>query len=168
MPEEEVEISEGRGDYEVLPVTPIHKLEKRIKYLEEAGTVPQLQSLIGQIIELVRGNQQLVDQVVRADAELRNELSRLPGKLDELITTIKSFLNLVKIAGEEEVRGVSPESLKPLTDQFQKMLEQNQKLIEGNQAILESIESLGKKIKMGTPVSKLLYTYPGLKLRKEE
>jgi methyl-accepting chemotaxis protein len=160
MPEGEIE------SYEIVPVTPLKKLEKRIERLEQSGTIPQLQALINQIIELIRSNQKIVNDVIQANTELRNEISRLPSKLDDLITTMKSFISLVEAAGKEEI-STPTESLKPISEQLQKMIEQNQKLLESNQAILEQLDSMNRKLKGGTPVSHLLASYPRLKLRKE-
>jgi len=163
MPEEVI-ICEGG---EIIPVTPIRRLERRIEAVEKAGTIPQLQSLITQIIELIRSNQKLVADVIRANSELRNELSKLITKMDELITTVKSFMALVRVAGEEEIvgpsvaAGPSPE----LTEQFESIAEQNKALIEGNKAILEALENINRKIKAGTPVSQLLKSYPKIKIR---
>ncbi len=168
MTEEEVEITEGRGNnFEVIPITPIRRLERRMSQLEQAGSIPQLQSLITQIVELIRTNQKLIDSIVRADTELRNELSKLPPKIDELTTHMRNFINMIEMAGKEEVSGPGLEALKPLTDEFRKVVEQNQKLIEGNQAILDSLDDISKKLKGGTPVSKILSAYPGMRLRKE-
>ena len=151
----------------------MRKLEKRVKKIEEAGTVPQLQSLINQIIELIRGNQKIVNEVVKANAELRNELSKLPPKIDDVITTIKNFVSLVEAAGREELTrvatgtaAISPETFKPMVDQLQKIVEQNQRLIENNRAVLESLEDLNKKMKRKMPATRLFSSYPPRRLKE--
>ncbi len=167
MAKEEVELTESeRNGYEVIPITPIRRLERKIKSLEKAGTIPQLQSLITQVIELVKGNQKLVDSIVHADAELRNELSKLPPEINEMTKTMKEFISLIEAAGREEISTPGPEALKPLAEKFQKIIEQNEKLIENNQAVLESLDNINRKLRSGTPVSKLLSSYPHMKLRK--
>jgi mevalonate kinase len=162
MPEESSE-----GDYEIIPVTPLKKLEKRMDKLEGAGTIPQLQSLINQIIELIRSNQKIVNDVIQANAELKNEIAKLPSKIDEMTTSMKNFISLVEAAGKEEVMGPSPEIMKPVTDQLKKMVEQNQRILESNQAMLDKLDIMGRKVRRGTPVSELLTSYPSIKLRKE-
>lgn len=164
--EDEVEIS-GKDEYEVFPVSPMRRIEDRVKHLEYASAyagVPQLQGLITQIVELVKSNQKIIDDVIRANSELRNELSRLPPKMEDLIVEMKSFMNLIKMAGEEEV-SMPPEAMKPVTEQFQKMVEQNQKLVESNQEVLSSLEEISKKLKTGTPVSQLLSSYPRIRIK---
>ncbi len=162
---------EGSESYEIIPVTPLKKLEKRMDKLEKAGTVPQLQSLINQIIELIRSNQKIVNDVIQANAELRNELSKMPSKIDEMTTTMKSFISLIEAAGKEEVptpgHEIRSEMMKPVTEELKKMVEQNQKILESNQAMLDKLDNLGRKVRRGTPVSELLTSYPGIRLRRE-
>ncbi len=165
---EEVEIAEDRDNYEIIPVTPIRRLEKRMEDIEKSGSIPQLQSLINHIIDLMKTNQDLIEQVLKADDELRKELSRIPSKVDELISTMKSFMDLIKIAGEEEVSAPAQVDVRPMADQFQKLLEQNQKIVESNQRVIEALENINRKLKSGTPVSSILSSYPGLKLRGEQ
>jgi len=153
--------------YEIIPVTPIKKLEERIKKLESSESTPQLQNLINQIIELIRNNQKIVNDVIQANADLRNELSKLPPKIDELLTTINNFLSLVEAAGREEVAPAqpSPDIFKPMIEELKKISEQNKKLIESSHSVLEELDKLSKRLKArGTPVSTLLSTYP---LRKD-
>lgn len=169
MAEEEYEITESsKDDYEVIPVTPIRRLEKRIDDVEKAGNIPQLQSLITQVVELIRTNQKIVDDVIHANTELRNELSKLPSKIDDLTVAMKNFISLVEAAGREDISTPGPEAFKPLTEQLQKIADQNQKLLENNQSVLEELDNINKKLRSGTPVSQLLSAYPGLKLRRGE
>jgi len=131
--------------------------------------------LINQIIELIRGNQKIVNEVVKANADLRNELSKLPPKMDDVITTIKNLISLVEAAGRQElargprapVPSVGPEVFKPLTEQLQKIVEQNQRLIESNQSMIKSLEDISKKVRTRTPATRLFSSYPFKRLRRE-
>jgi methyl-accepting chemotaxis protein len=153
--------------YEIIPVTPLKKLEKRLDKLEGGGTVPQLQSLINQIIELIRSNQKIVNDVIQANAELKNEIAKLPSKIDEMTNSMKSFISLIEAAGKEETSTPGPDTMKPVTEQLKKMVEQNQRILESNQAMLDKLDVLGRKVRRGTPVSELLTSYPSIRLRKE-
>ncbi|MEM3609801.1 MAG: hypothetical protein QXK49_01660 [Candidatus Aenigmatarchaeota archaeon] len=157
---------EEAESYEIIPVTPLKKLEQRIEKVEQAGTIPQLQALINQIIELIRSNQKIVNDVIQANAELRNEISKLPPKIEELTNMMRNFIALVEAAGKEEISAPSTEALKPLTEYLQKMVDQNQKILESNQAMIDQLDNISRKIRGGTPISQLM-SYPGIKLRKE-
>lgn len=159
---DEFELVEGDKDnYRMIPLAPIKHLQNRVEELERSGSIPQLQSLIGQIIELVKTNQKIINEVIRANLELRGELAKMPIKMDQLIDEIKDLINLIEHAGREETMGSSPEILKPIVEQIKAMSEQNK-------AMLEAIDNLNKKVKSGTPVSKLLSSYPSVKLRSSQ
>lgn len=166
--EDEVELS-GRDGYEIIPVTPLRKMERRLEDIEKAGNIPQLQNLINQIIELMRSNQRIVEEIVKADVNLRSELSTLSGKLEETVSVMRNFMDMVRAAGEAELVGTAStgEPLKPLADQLQRMNDTSQKVVEGNQAILESLDNINKKMRGSTPVSQLLGAYPKIKLSKD-
>jgi len=164
-------MTEEDVSYEIIPITPIRKLEERIDKIETSGSTPQLQSLINQIIELIRSNQKIVNDVIQANTELRNELSKIPFKIDELLTSMNSFLSLIEAAGREEVapqpavQQISPDVFKPMIEELKKITDQNQRLVDANQAVLEEIDKVNKRMKgTGTPISTLLSTYP---LRKD-
>ena len=127
---------------------------------------PQSQGMIAQMIDLIKLNQRVVNEVIKSNVDLRNELSRLPSKIDDLIAEMKKFISMVEAAGMEESMS-SGETMKPVSDNLKKIVEQNQRLIENNQAMLEALDDMNKKLKGGTPASQLLSMYPTLKLRRE-
>jgi len=83
-------------DYEVVPTSPIRRLERRLSKVESSSSGSEVGRLIEQIIELVKSNQRVVDDVIKSDAELRNEISKIPGKIDELLSGMGEFLDLLK------------------------------------------------------------------------
>jgi len=160
--------------YEIIPITPIKKLEERMEKIESSGSSTTFQTLINQIIELIRNNQKIVNDVIQANADLRNELSKLPPKIDELISTINDFLSLVEAASREEVSTTSTQIqqpsadvFRPLVDELKNLSQQNQKIIENNQALFDEIDKMSRRLKGGMPVSTLLSTYPLKKEMKE-
>ena len=142
-------------DYEIFPLAPVKKLEKRIERLEEGHSTNQLNSLVTQIIELIRSNQKMIEDVIHANTQLRSEMSKIVPKLDDLITEMREFMMLLEVASKEEA---GPET--------KKTVEQMQKLTEQNAAILEALNNLNKRIRAGTPVSQLLAS--GIRMRRDE
>jgi phage-related minor tail protein len=106
-----------------------------------------------QLIELVRSNQKVIDDLVRANTALHDELSSVAEKLSELV-------DLIKESGEIE----GPET--PIAVQLVKLTESNRRLSEGQAALFKLLDELNRKVKVGTPVSSLLSSYPNLKLRR--
>jgi len=87
--------------------------------------------------------------------------------MDDLIGEMRSFIRMVENAAREEISGPTAESMSPVVAAMNKLVEQNKQIIDHNQNVLESLETLNRKIRSGTPVSKLLTGYPGVKLRRK-
>jgi chromosome segregation ATPase len=151
--------------YEIIPITPIKKLEERIDKMESSGPTTNLQGLMNNMIELIRSNQKIVNDVIRANSDLRNELSKLPAKIDDLISTMNNFLSLVEAGSREDVTETpkpdfSAETLKPVVEELKKISEQNQKMVESNESVMEELSKVSKRVRGGMPVSALLSNYP--------
>lgn len=160
---DEVEIqAKDEESYEVVPITPLRRLEERIKKIESSTLVPQIQNLITQIIELIKTNQRLVDDIMRANHELREELSVTAEKINKLTKSLEELMNMIKASSEEEISSLLTKVEIP---EIKELVKMQKDLIETNERILESIEALNKKIKVGTPVSHILAQYPNIKLR---
>ena len=128
----EIEIG-NEEEYELVPMTPLRRLEERMKGLEtQKGG--DLREFVLDVMDLVKTNQRLVNDIVRSNAELKAELSKLPSKLDLLASQWEELLKLLRVAASTEV--TTPEGV---TTKFDKLIELNQKIIESNQAILETM-----------------------------
>ncbi len=135
-------------EYEVIPTSPIRRLERRMEKMEDTSSSSQVQKLMEQVIELIKSNQRIIDDVVKANAELRDELARVPSKIDKLLGTMTEFMDLLRIASEEEnAAGVGPEVFKPLVDKMGEMVEQNKKSLEADHTQLAALETIDKRLK---------------------
>jgi methyl-accepting chemotaxis protein len=135
-------------EYEVIPTSPIRRLEKRLEKMEDTSSTSQVQKLMEQVIELIKSNQRIIDDVVKANAELRDEIARIPGKVDKLLETMGEFMDLLRLASEEEERGgAGPETFKPMVDKMTEMVEQNKKSLEASQTMLTALETIDKRLK---------------------
>ena len=132
--------------YEVIATSPIRKLEKRMNMLESSSSASEVQRLIEQIIELIKSNQRIIDDVIKSDSELRAEISRLPVKLDTLVSKMDEFLDLLKAGAQEESTQAQP-SMEPFVNKINELVEQNKKSVEANQAMLASLGSIDNRLK---------------------
>ena len=139
----------GDEEYEVIPTSPIRRIERRLEKMEDTTSSSQVQKLMEQVIELIKSNQRIIDDVVKANAELRDELEKIPGKIDSLVGTMKDFMEILKAASEEEASSVSigPEVMKPVADRIGELIEQNKKSLEANQTMLTSLDTIDKRLK---------------------
>jgi predicted transcriptional regulator len=135
-------------DYEIVPTSPLRRLEKRISQVETSSSTSEVQRLIEQIIELIKSNQRIIDDVIKADAELRDEISKVPGKIDELLSSMHEFMEMLKTsATEDTVSDISKDVMQPLVGKMAEMLEQNKKSLEVGQATLASLGIIDKRLK---------------------
>ncbi len=90
MPEEE---------YELVPLSPIRRMEKRLEKLEKAGTS---NDMIKELIDVVKTNQQIVDDVVKINSEMIKRVSELSESVSKATGKIEDFMGRVEIPGNAE------------------------------------------------------------------
>lgn len=135
-------------EYEIIPTSPIRRLEKRINRVESVSSSSEVRKLIEEIIELIKSNQRVINDVVKSDAELRNEISKIPSKIDELLESMKEFMDLLKTSSTEEtISGISKDVMDPLAKKMDELIDQGKKGVEVNQAALTSLGIIDKRLK---------------------
>jgi ferric iron reductase protein FhuF len=137
-------------EFELIPVTPLRRLEKRIEELEKKASINE-RELYREIIQIVRMNQEIVDALIKANDSLRIELSKLPLKLEELTKKIDELIELIKAAGEEETESKVSVDNKPLIEKIEKLTEINNKILENNEALISLLEEISKKLTKPLP-----------------
>ena len=148
------EIVGPEEEYEIIPTSPIRRLEKRIQKVETGSYSSEIRKLIEQVIELIKSNQRIIDDSIKANNDLIAEVSKVPKKVEELILEMREFMKLLKMsAEEEEVSAISKEVMTPLVEKMTEMIEQNKKNFETNQAALTTLGIIEKRLKR-------LYTVP--------
>lgn len=147
MPEEGKE-----EEYELIPISPIRRLEKRIEELEATRPSIDVKEFFKELIDIIKMNQQIVDQLAKSSDALRIELSKLPGKMDELIKNMNELIVFIKASAtaEEVAPGIAPEIPKSLLDRLEQIAEGNRKMVELSQTIVTALEELDKKLKRPT------------------
>jgi DNA repair ATPase RecN len=133
-------------EFEIIPVNPIRRLEKRIERLE-AYSVEDPKSIFKDIIEIVRMNQQIVDELAKSNDALRVELSKLPGRLDELISNMKELIAFIKASGESEQSEMNAEMIKPVVEKLDALVNINKSFAEKNEAMMELLDEVNKRLK---------------------
>ncbi len=142
------EMTGSDDEFEVIPTSPIRRLEKRIEKMEGGSYSSEVSRLIEQVVDLIKSNQKIIDSSIKANNELIAEVSRLPKKMDDLILEIREFMKLLKIsAEEEEVSSVSKEVMAPLVDKLAEIIDQNKRNFETNQAALTTLGMIEKRLK---------------------
>jgi len=134
-------------EFELVPISPLRRLERRLEKMETTKGV-DVQEFYSQLVEIVRMNQQLVDELAKANDSLRIEVSKLPGKLDELINDLNELLSFIKAsAGAEAGEAAAGTNFEPLLKKMDALIEGNKKIVESNESMMESIDTLSSKVK---------------------
>lgn len=131
-------------EFELIPISPMRRLERRLEKMESTKGV-DVKEFFGQLVDIVKMNQQLVDELAKANDSLRIEISKLPGKLDELINDLNELLAFIKAsAGAEAGEAASSNNLDPLLKKMDALIEGNKKIVESNESMMDSIDSMSK------------------------
>ena len=134
-------------EFELIPVSPMRRLERRLEKMEGTKGV-DVKEFFSQLVDIVRMNQQLVDELAKANDSLRIEISKLPGKLDELINDLNELLAFIKAsAGAEAGEASVGTNLDPLLKKMDTLIDVNKKVVDNNESMMASIDNLSSKMK---------------------
>jgi len=150
----ELKAVESEEEYEMVPLTPLRRLEKRLEALESTRTVANLERFIDKVIDMVELNQKMVDEVVRSNVGLREDVAVLIGKMDELYTRMGDFINAIKSMGEAEPSAapqrIAEQAVMPVVSKIDDMA---RRLQEGMSTMAETLASIDRKLKTAQPVA---------------
>ena len=86
-------------EYEIVPVGPIRRIERRMEKIEKGTTSTDM---VKELIEVVRTNQKIIDEVVKINSEMINRVSDLATHVSQLNERMTDFLNRVEVSSETE------------------------------------------------------------------
>lgn len=157
-------------EYELIPMSPIRRLEKRLDKVED-GSYGGSKDIFRDVIDIVRMNQQLVDELAKSNDALRIELSKLPGKLEELINEMREVVSFIKTSGDEDTTAVTKEAMQPVVDKLTELIQENKKMGEKNESIMQVLDEVSRRTKrftpIGAPTTRLLpQAQPPMQLRR--
>lgn len=132
-------------EFEMLPVTPIRRLERELRQMKEQIRGGDSQLAI-QIVEILRMNQTLVDQLATKQGELMAKLSETNFNLQKLAASLDNLVGLLSAGAEE---GIEEEAKEGRTAK-----ERLDKIIEQNAILINSLNMLSKEMaKLAPPES---------------
>ncbi len=131
-------------EYEVMPLNPLRRLERRLEALEQSRTLANLEKFIDKIIDMTELNQKIIEEVVKSNQGLREEIEVLVGKLERLEEKIEQFVDVLKMLGEEEAKSSGEEIMVKVLDKFNDVAE---KITESNNNMLQMLASIEKRLK---------------------
>lgn len=133
-------------EYEIVSMSPIRRLEKRVEQIESSPSVDN-KDFFKDLVDIIRLNQQIVDEMAKANDSLRLEISRIPSRLEQLTNALEELLSYIKAAAVEEATTPSPSSLQPLLAKFDELIASNKKIAEMNESVMSTVSDLDRKLK---------------------
>ena len=138
-------------EFELIPLSPIRRLEKRIDKLENTTGGVDVREFFRELVAIIRMNQEIVDELAKSSDALRIELSKLPSKLDDVTQGLNELLSYIKAAAMEETTGISQDTFRPLAEKLDQLIDTNKKIVEGDENVSALLESIDKKLKSPLP-----------------
>lgn len=157
MSNDEVQLgSMGDDDYEVVPLGPIRKLERRVEDLQEqqeqaqkSGGGSANEELVRDILDIMKSNQKIVNDMTESTHELRNSVEDLTNKMDSVIDNMNSFMDLLNQASEMDMEGEIAGNLeKRVADAIgDKMDDMVTEVSKSNQMIADNLQDLNSQMR---------------------
>jgi Na+/phosphate symporter len=136
-------MAEREEEYELIPISPIKRLERRVKKLEAERGI-DIREFFKELVAIVRMNQSLVNELAKASDTLRIEISKLPAKMDRLIENQNELISFIRASAKEEIAAPA-ETLKPLLEKMDKLIESNKKLVETTESVADILDEMRRK-----------------------
>ncbi|MFH0962300.1 MAG: hypothetical protein V1820_06480 [archaeon] len=128
----------SEDDFELVPITPVRKIEREIQSLRnQMKASPDQSVLVNQIVEILRMNQAIVDQLSTKQGELINKISETNSKLDKLAESINRLVEELVSGAEEEANAI--QAAGQPDERLEKIIDQNNSLINSLSVIAKEM-----------------------------
>jgi chromosome segregation ATPase len=142
----------GPETYELVPVTPIRRLEKELEKLKKQRVPGTGTEMTKQVIDILKMNQKIVNDMNRMQGELIGQLYKTNDKLSKLTDSVAELVVVLSGAAEEEVKETEEEYEVPEEEEEEVVEEVGvvddklERIIEQNTALINSLNVLGKEL----------------------
>ena len=126
-------------EYELVPLSPIRRLERKMEVVEKRTISHET---IREVLEIIKSNQELVEDIVKVNSEMISRVSDLAENVNMLIVKVNDFVSRIEIAASEE-GGKQTETPENTSDADKKMDERLMKLEKRVNAVI--LSSLAKQ-----------------------
>jgi uncharacterized coiled-coil protein SlyX len=89
-------MSVDEEEYELVPLSPLRKMEKRLERVEKGSTS---QEMMKELIDVVKTNQQIVDDMVKINSEIINKIADLSASVSSMVAKMDEFMSRIEVEG---------------------------------------------------------------------
>jgi uncharacterized coiled-coil protein SlyX len=139
-------VEEKKEEFEIVPLSPLRRLEKRIERLESVSPAVDVKEIFKEVVDVLRMNQQIITEMSKANDALRLEISKTTIHLQELIARLNELLSYVKAAAAEESFASEDLATKNLVEKINELIDSNKKIAQSNEAMISILEEIEKKL----------------------
>lgn len=87
-------------EYELVPMGPIRKLEKRVNRIERSSTSGEM---LAELMEIIKTNQKVVDSMSKSNTAMIERIHELNGSVSKLLTRVDDFISRIETAESQPV-----------------------------------------------------------------
>jgi len=121
-------------EYELVPMSPMRRMEKRLDRVEKGSVSGET---VKELMDIVRTNQRIVDELVRINTETMAKIGELNAAVTQAVGKIDEFLSKVEIAGEAEEEQKPEQAAQAVPSDVEKRLDRLEKRI--NSLLLSAV-----------------------------
>ena len=138
--------TEEKEEFEIVPLSPLRRLEKRIEKLESVSPAVDVKEIFKEVVDVLRMNQQIITEMSKSNDALKLEISKTVIQLQELISKLNELLSYVRRAAAEESFASEDLVTRSLTEKINELIDLNKKITQSNEEIISILEEIEKKI----------------------
>jgi uncharacterized protein YukE len=139
-------VEEQTEEFEIVPLSPLRRLEKRIEKLESVSPAVDVKEIFKEVVDVLRMNQQIITEMSKSNDALKLEISKTVIQLQELISKLNELLSYIRMAATEESFGSQDLVTKNLTEKINELIDSNKKIAQSNEEMISILEEIEKKI----------------------
>lgn len=143
---EEIRLENTEEDYERVPVYSRWRRTDNKDVHESVNYAKKIESFTDKMFDITELNQKIIDDVVRSNQSLREDLAVLIGKMENMTKKMDGFVDLMNQAMEiDSGSSASKEAMdaisKPIVENMKALVSSNQ---ETSETIVQSMSDLSK------------------------
>ncbi|MCK5040466.1 MAG: hypothetical protein KAR87_05870 [Candidatus Aenigmarchaeota archaeon] len=148
---EEIRLENTEDDYERVPVysSRRRRADNKTDAHESTNYAKKIESFTDRMFDITELNQKIIDDVVRSNQSLREDLAVLIGKMENLTKKMDGFVDLMNQAmeidsGSSASKEVMDAISKPIVENMKALVSSNQ---ETSETIVQSMNDMSKMLR---------------------
>ena len=83
-------------EFEIVPLSPIRRLERRMERVERSGGSSDA---VHELLEIVKTNQRVIDEMVRINTDMMSKITSLIESVSSMTGRVNDFMSRIEVVG---------------------------------------------------------------------